>query len=444
MEREKTSEKNIILITIDCLRGDHLHCMGYPKNITPTLDNLAANGILFKTAIANAPYTPYSVPSFLTSTLPPIKKGNKKTITEVLKKNGYSTATFNPNPIILSSIAVPGSRLDKDFDCYDLMLSNVKRYGLVIEETRQVLMKYLRLGLKEKSVIYKIIYFLYDIAIKSFPTILSPKQHHYIPLAEELNKHAINWIKNQKNKYFLWLHYMDVHEPYAPPNYENQKELMYLIAKYRDFPNMLTKNEIQKLINLYDLEIKYTDKAINSFIQELKKMGHYDNSIIIISADHGDAFGEHDTLGHGGKFRAQLYEEVIHVPLIISGHNKKGITIDRQVQLLGLAPTICELINIQSPPHFFGKSFFAKTQEKGMIANSSACIAYRTKKYKFIINKLDNKEKELYDLENDPEEKRNIYKNNRIVADRQESEMLNLLEKEKKKRNLMDIKLNFK
>jgi len=408
------------------------------------LDKLAADGILFNTAIANAPYTPFSVPSFLTSTLPPIRKGNKKTITEVLKKHGYTTATFNPNPIILSSIAVPGSRLDKDFDYYDLMLSNMKRYGLVIEETRQVLMKYLRLGLNEKSTIYKIIYLLYDMAIKSFPTILSPKQHHYIPLAEDLNKHAINWVKNQKNKFFLWLHYMDVHEPYAPPNYENHKELMYLTAKYRDFPNMLTKNEIQKLINLYDLEIKYTDRALNVFIQELKKLNHYDNSIIIISADHGDAFGEHGTLGHGGKFRAQLYEEVIHVPLIISGLNKKGITIDRQVQLLGLAPTICELVNIQPPPHFFGKSFFDKIQEKGMIANSSACIAYRTKKYKFIINKIDNKEKELYDLENDPGEKKNIYYNNKKLGDRLESEMLNLLENEKKKRKLLDIKLNLK
>ena len=272
MEQNKSNEKNIILITIDCLRGDRLHCMGYQKNITPTIDKLAANGILFNSAIANAPYTPYSVPSFLTSTLPPIKKGNKKTITEVLKKHGYTTATFNPNPIILSSIAVPGSRLDKDFDYYDLMLSNMKRYGLVIEETRQVLMKYLRLGLKEKSAIYKIIYLLYDMAIKSFPTILCPKQHRYIPLAEDLNKHAIKWVKNQKGKFFLWLHYMDVHEPYAPPDYENNKSVMYLTAKYRDFPNMLTKNEIQKLNNLYDLEIKYTDKALNTFIQELNRI----------------------------------------------------------------------------------------------------------------------------------------------------------------------------
>jgi arylsulfatase A-like enzyme len=281
-------------------------------------------------------------------------------------------------------------------------------------------------------------------AIKSFPTILCPKQHRYIPLAEDLNKHAIRWVKNQKSKFFLWLHYMDVHEPYAPPYYENNKIVMYLTAKYRDFPNMLTKKEIQKLINLYDLEIKYTDKALNSFIQDLKKIGKYDNSIIIISADHGDAFGEHDTLGHGGKFRAQLYDEVIHVPLIISGLNKKGIIIDRQVQLLGLAPTICELVNIKSPPHFFGRSFFSKNQELGMIANSSACIAYRTKKYKFIINKTDNNEKELYDLENDPGEKINIYNNDKILADRLESEMINLLEEERKKRKLLDVKLNFK
>ena len=76
---------------------------------------------------------------------------------------------------------------------------------------------------------------------------------------------------------------------------------MYLITKYRDFPNMLTEKEREKIINLYDLEIKYTDKAINDLLNKLKEENCLENSIIIISSDHGEAFGEHGAFGHGDK-----------------------------------------------------------------------------------------------------------------------------------------------
>jgi len=438
MDLDKTSEKNIIFITIDCLRADHLHCAGYKKNITPELDFLAKNGVLFTQAIANAPYTPYSVPSFLTSNMPPIKKNIRETLAELLKKRGYVTAAFNPNPIVFST-SFGGGMINKGFDTYEMLLSTKKKYILVIEEIRQNLMKRFRMAFNEKSRVHKIIFSLYDKAIKTLPIILSPKQHLHIPSAEDVNKHAINWIKNQKGKFFLWIHYMDVHEPYAPPNYENQKEMLYLITKYRDFPNMLTENEIQKLIDLYDLEIEYTDKAMSDLFKKLKELNCFDNSIIIISADHGDAFGEHGTLGHGGKFRAQVYDEVIRVPLIVYGYKKKGVLIDRQVQLLDVAPTICEMIDIPMSASFFGESLFSSS-EKGVIINSYPCIAYRTDKHKLIINKLGDKEDELYDLKADPMEKKNIYDEKKKLKNKMESEMIDLLEKYKKKKKLLDVK----
>lgn len=316
-----------------------------------------------------------------------------------------------------------------------MMLSLRNKSALGRGLIRQIFMKFIRMYLKKNNFFYKNIYPFYDQIIKHMPNLLFPKEHLIIPNAEYINKKAVNWVKRQNKKYFLWIHYMDVHEPYAPPDYKNRKEMLYLITKYRDFPNMLSKNEIKKLIKLYDLSIKYTDKMIGSLLEKLNCL---ENSIIIISADHGDAFGEHIALGHGDKYLTQLYDEVIHVPLIIYGTEKKEIIIDKQVQLLDLGPTICEIINIPIPPNFYGNSLFSKTK-KGMIINSINLISYRTKEYKLIINKTKQNKNELFDLKKDPVEKINIYNTNKKVRKKMESELTSLLFNYKKKQKLLDV-----
>jgi len=440
MNGKKKCNKNIILITIDSLRADHLHCMGYPKSITPTIDRLAKNGLLFTNAISNAPYTPYSIPSFISSNLPPLHGKIRHTIAQVLKNYGYKTAAFNPNTIIFSD-TYEGCDISNGFDIYDLMLDYNKRCMLTLSFLRMELMKYFRLKFNEDNLIYKIVYNFYNKIIKIFPEIFSPKDYNYVPNAESINNRAIDWIKNQKNRFFLWLHYMDVHQPYAPIDYKNKKELFYLISKYRDFPNMLNEEEVKKLINLYDLEIKYVDKAINKFLTKLKEENHLENTIIIISADHGEAFDEHGALGHGGQFRVQLYDEYIKVPLVIWGLEKRGV-IDRQVQLLDLAPTICDLINIPIHPNFFGKSYF-KISSEGTIITSEFDIAYRTKNYKLIIKKSNKEKNELYDLKNDPHERNNIYNNHKIMK-KLRYNLLSLIKKYKNKDKLIKINVNNK
>jgi len=436
MKSKKKCEKNIILITIDSLRADHLHCMGYKKSITPTIDKLANDGLLFTNAISNAPYTPYSVPSFICSNIPPLRGKIKHTIAYTLKNNGYATAAFNPNTIIFSD-TFEGCNIYNGFDVFDFMLNCSKRFKLTLGFLRMELMKYFRIKFKEETIIFKSVYKLYDRLIWNFPTILSSNDYLYIPNAESINKKAISWIKDRKNKFFLWLHYMDVHEPYAPIDDYDKKELLYLITKHRDFPNKLTSDEIEKLINLYDLKIRYTDKSIDKLLNKLKQGTLLENTIIIINSDHGEAFGEHGALGHGGQFRAQLYDEYIRVPLIIWGLKKKGI-IERQVQLLDIAPTICDIANIPIPHNFLGTSYFNKSNE-GIIVISEFDIAYRTDNYKLIINKSNNnKENELYDLKNDPFERKNIYNNNKL-KEKIESDMISLLKIYKNKKRLIKI-----
>ena len=432
---------NIILITVDCLRPDHLHCYGYKRNITPNIDNLAKSGILFKSAFSNAPYTSYSMPSFISSSFPPVVEIPKETIASILKKYGYATASFNPNTIILSK-AAGGGKIRKGFDTFDLMLPLTYQYRISFEFSRQTIMSFFRFYFNKNGWIHNTVYIIYEKLLRSVPKLMYPKFHLYTPTANQINRQAIQWIEKQKTPFFLWLHYMDVHEPYFPPNPKNLNEVYYLISKYRDFPNMLTKQEIEKLQDLYDLEIEYVDKAVTSFLDELKKLNDYDDSIIIISADHGDAFGEHDTLGHGGKFKPQLYDEFLRVPLIIHGTKEKGKTINKQVQLLDLGPTICNLANIPIPPTFFGQSVF-DSSHRGIIANCSTSIAYRTEHFKLIINKYDNEENELYNLKDDPNEKINIFRKNNEIVQKLENEMIMLLTHYKKKKDILYIKHNF-
>ena len=436
MERKKNNEKNLVLITIDCLRADHLHCMGYTKNITPTIDYLAKNGIMFTNAVSNAPDTHYSIPSFLTSTLPPVDDNPKQTIPLTLKKHSYSTATFNPNPIF--STTWGGRNSTKGFDIYDVMLSEKKKYFIFIGIFLSTIIRFFRNFLTKKSVLNKK-YSLYDKPLKLISNLLFSKNYLFVPTAEEVNKKAVTWIKNQEGKFFVWLHYMDVHEPYYLEDFENKKELRYLIAKYRYLPNMLTRKEREKLIALYDFEIRYIDKAINNFLRDLKDLKYFENTIIIISADHGEAFGEHGTYGHGGKYPYQLYDEVLHIPLIIYDHEKKGIKIDWQVQLLDLGPTICNLLNISIPHNFLGGDLF-KFSNSGIIANCRSCIAYRTNEYKLIINKSEELVNECYDLKKDPKETINIYDQDKEIIKKLEDEMIKLLKHYTKKKRILDIK----
>lgn len=442
MHKEKnTQRKNIILITVDCLRADHLHHIGYKKNISPTLDRLAKEGISFSKAYSNAPYTIYSIPSFITSRIPPIGKDYCETIATVLKKYGFTTASFNPNPIITLTRMTGGRRIDKDFDLFDFMISPRKKINLTIEAIRCWGMKNVRQKLKENGIFYRRIFSIYNKMIKTFPNIFCPKNHIIIPKAEDINKKAIEWIKKQDGNFFLWLHYMDTHEPYTPPDYPNKKEMLYLMTKYRDFPNMLSTNEIKKLMNLYDLCIKYVDTAINDFLEKLKDINIFDNCVLIISADHGEAFAEHNgILGHGGKFVEQLYDEMINVPFIIYGYKRKIINPDKQIQLLDLAPTICDIANIPSQPYFLGNSVFDGSENKGIIINAVAAIAYRSKKYKLIINKEGKKGNELYHLIKDPKEKNNIYNKNKDLDNKLETEMISILKDFKRKKKIIDIR----
>jgi len=384
---------------------------------SPNIDNLAKKGALFNQAIANGPNTFCSFPSILTSTyslmnlsrkeknLPPnwifIPK-ERPTIAEVLKTAGYSTAAFHTNPWISSFF-----NYDKGFDLFEDFLDRVGK-SLIL---RQVSFKhralfYLRL-LKGLGKLLK----KQDINIKC------------------LNQMAISWLERYNPKpFFLWLHYMDLHAPYVPPN-PSISELLTAIKiqiEIERTSKCSSEHYLKFLKRFYDEKIMFVDKEIGTFLSELEKLGFsHENTYIILTADHGEQFMEHGFVGHG-----LLYDEVIHVPLIICGPEiEENVVIEEQVELLDICPTIINLLKLSRIKSFMGKSLLPlikneRSRKEGVISESIADngwknYSFRTKQWKYILLLDGNgqmRREELYDLQNDPSERRNLIRKEKRIA----------------------------
>lgn len=249
--------------------------------------------------------------------------------------------------------------------------------------------------------------------------------------AEKLTNRGISWLNNCQGNFFLWFHYMDAHYPYLPPsNYARQfcgrhisryrmTTLHQKLIKNLTTPEQLTTVEIDMLINLYDANIRYVDENIRRLWDSLK--GRLDNTVIIVSADHGETFGEHGSLGHG-----TLHDEVLHVPLVMAGGNiKAGAVVKGLVELMDLAPTIVELAGINSVKGFHGRSLLHTINGscgagKEIVSTrvfpryNVRGFSYRTSDWKYIRNEsLDKADtlvlEELYNLKNDPQERCNLH-----------------------------------
>jgi len=384
--------KNVVLITVDCLRADHIGIYNYKRNTTPYLDDISKKGLLFKNAFANGPNTRHSVPSFLTSTYPLLfddeaKSGKfqegRKTIVEVLKEKGYTTLAVHSNPYVSKFYGY-----DRGFDYFnDYLAGQVeieKDVNLVQEKFNQI--------------------------IKGLKALIIAKLPHED--GKTLNKQVSSWMKETKSPFFLWVHYMDVHMPYIPPNeflkkigvktYSNIKKV-WMGKKIDDIKmrGKIKDKEIKDYINLYDGCIRYTDEIIKKLIKKIEK--NYPETIFIITSDHGEEFREHGDLSHIEK----LYDELLHVPLIIYGKGIKKKKVEKPVSLIDLSPTILNLLGINNSNYFQGKPFFDSNDF--IIAEAlkdKRLTAYRDKKWKFIL-KEDGCE--LYDINKDPSEKNNLF-----------------------------------
>ncbi len=296
---------NIVLITIDALRADHLSCYGYERKTSPNIDKIAEKGIIFNNAIAPSSWTAPSMASLFTSVYP-INHGvihgigyrrNKTihiqevflneltTLAEILKTNGYTTLGVASNLHLSEKFEF--ARGFDYFQCLPFLAA------LPVNET-----------------IYS--------------------------WEDEIKK---------SSKFFLWVHYFDPHHPYYArtpwiEHYTSKaltkklnlsekswQKLTRFIPTFKKEPAALSN-----LVALYDSEINYVDSCLGKLI---RKFGLNKNTLIIITADHGEGFLEHGKLGHGNN----LYQETIHIPLIIKlPYSSKKETVSRQVNLIDIMP----------------------------------------------------------------------------------------------------------
>ena len=397
-----TKDFNVVLISIDTLRSDHLSCYGYHRKTTPTIDKIAEKGLIFKNVFAPSSWTAPSVVSLLTSVYP-INHGVVSGINYKINQTLYIQEIFSDELTTLPEILKA-----HDFTTFGVT-SNYhlsKKFG-----------------------------FARGFDYFDSPPCLS---------AKEVNEIIYSWKDEIKksDKFFLWIHYFDPHYPYYPKLpwidqytqktltkklrlslYETWESVEQLIPVFKKHPVILSN-----FIALYDSEINYVDSSIGELIQKLELEK---NTLIIITADHGEEFTEHDFIGHG----ENLYRETIRVPLIIKlPFSDRKIIIEKQVSLLDVMPTILEALNIKPPKQTLGKSLLEKAVLSSLLNNSflsgrntsnsnfseldteKTLKSIITPEWKYIYNYGNNTD-ELYNIKTDP------------------LELYNLTDKEPEKRN---------
>jgi len=395
-DNSKETPKNIVFISLDTLRADHLSCYGYERATSPNMDMWAKKGVLFKKVISQSQITAPSHMTMFTSLFPSVHGVSMGltiesvstlplqfiTLPQILQNQGLKTAAFTGGGQVAAEIG-----FGRGFHIYK------ENMGVITDENLE---------------------------------------------------QVIDWVRKNKNKrFFLFLHTYQIHDPYLPPPpynkkfgkeykgwiIDNWKELKQL-AKGDDYIKVsyyfwggsknwtpegkikiknFCKEDIQHMIDLYDGEIAYTDHKIHQFIQELEKMNLLKDTMIIITSDHGEEFMEHKGFRH-----KDLYFEDVTVPLIMIwiNHFPSGKIVREQIRLLDLMPTILDTLNISIPKFCQGQSLvpFIEGKRKFLPALSESPFGYRkalrTEMWCYI---EDGKvRKQLFCRQDDPSEKRNL------------------------------------
>ena len=398
--------RDIVLITVDSLRADHLGCYGYDRDTTPYLDVLAESSHVFSNAFSHACSTRPSFPSILTSTYPEMYGGFEKIserrslISEILKDNGYTTACFNSNPF-LSAVFGYNRGFDKFFDFND-------EFSLVGK-----IRDFIKNNVRQYNLLYAFLSWLFSSVERRTGVEIGSA---YVK-ADVITDKAIKWVHESKRTAprFLWIHYMDVHHPYDPPErYQDAfreipvpgKESVRLRRKLLERPAEITDEELENIIDLYDAEIRFTDAQINRLISTVKSA--WEDPIVVITADHGEEFRDHGRFSHHNTF----HDEIIHVPLIINDDGVKS-TQDDMVGLVDVAPTLTDYAGLDIPDEYYGtsiRSILDGDEKSSKIVGYNFC---RSSEWKYI---LKEKTQALYNLTDDLDETVDVLEDYEEVA----------------------------
>lgn len=437
------TRKSIVLVTVDCLRSDHVGFMGYTRPTTPFLDRLANEGFVFPAAIVAGAPTYYSLPAILASRYP-LALGRdvlgvgpgETTLVTVLKKAGYATAAFSAaNPYIASRFGYGcGFDVFRDFqesgaDPIAEEVTATSQDGWAGRINRKL--QGSRAALGPLGVIYDELYFRYCQRIT--PAAKSLDELRKFPAADVIVDHACKWLGSVgKAPFFLWLHLMDPHAPYYPKEdalaFTRKLPITPARARYLNSywnrgdlgPRRLARH-YDEVVGLYDAGIRWVDAQMKRLIEFLQQANLWNDCVFALTADHGEEF-----LDHGGRFHppSRLMEELIRVPLLLRVPAAPKREVARwPFSLLHLAPTLLECVQVSIPDEFRGRSCWQQLQQGGEFGGAavSECVAgctnpfrpenrvgprilsVREARFKLIL-RFDPLGEEFYDLEADPRE----------------------------------------
>jgi len=373
---------NVILLLVDTLRADHLSCYGWSRATSPMVDAFAADSVLFERARSQAACTFPSVNSMLTSRYGSLFMfqpnhfmgipANVPALPQVLRSNGYATAAFSASPIVRAtpSSENPDAGFGRGFDVFD-------EACLFLD-------------------------------------------------AGCLRSRAVRWVDGIEPPFFLYMHFMETHDPYAPPGNHTRRFAGEFdgadhIGKgdpnpiadmvYNDGPQVaVSDRDLRHLLDLYDEEIAYFDEQFKLLMDELSLLGVLDNSLVILTSDHGEEFMEH---GNHIKHCRVLYDTSTRVPIIMRIPDVPGRRVDTAVGNVDIMPTVLDYVGISyGEIPLNGRSLrplIEGTESGGRVvfSDQGRWRAADDGDFKLMLDAVEVRS-ELFDLEADPLERSDI------------------------------------
>jgi arylsulfatase len=320
-----TAPPNVVVVLVDTLRPDRLGVYGNSQGLTPSIDALATEATVFRNSYAQSSWTNPSVASLFTSRFQSqhhvISFGSKldaseETLAELLQARGYATAGFVAN----------------------ILLQQKNGFGQGFDFWKNI--------------------------VRPDPDAPAGKMAFLKGRGDNVNEAVFGWLderSDRKQPVFLYVHYMETHAPYDPPEATVAAQRGDDPPPDRDAVNMhmelpglpLPDRLLPDTWALYDAEVVSVDAAIGRLFEGLRARGVLEDAVLVFLADHGEEFKEHGLVGHN----QSLYDEVIRVPLIIAATGRPAArTVDGLASVIDVAPTVLELIGSPVPPQFEGRS----------------------------------------------------------------------------------------
>lgn len=334
---------NVLLIVVDTLRADHLSLLGYERKTSPNLEQIARESVFFENAVTTAPWTLPSHASMLTGLYPSECRVSKfglaeqyVTLAEVLQARGYRTGAFSANTLFFTTAFGFGQGFIRFEDSFHSLHDSISR--TILGETLQ--RRVLRYA--------------------GFEDLPGRKN------AASVNDSLLRWLDGQSGRpFFAVLNYFDVHDPYLPPqpyrsrfsDRPNPGGVFNSNLSGRDAWDVSTPAILKDEIAAYDGSIAYVDDQIKNLFSELDQQGLLQNTIVLITSDHGEMFGEHHDFQHAHSMWAPL----LYVPLLIRWPGKlpAGVKYDTPVSLTSLPATVMSLVTGGDARPFPGPSLAA-------------------------------------------------------------------------------------